>query len=112
MHHEVKASLPSVTATGSVREGNVFAPLTAEHLRAAFGGSGPDVEGRLLSIAAHTVRGSLAGSGLTPEQQVGVALVAAVLLVRDFPNVRAARGNVINGLTAEFRKKLQLLLPL
>lgn len=61
--------------------------------------------------ALEEVRASLQRSTLTPEQQAAVALNAATSIVRDMPGVRENRGRVINAMTAEFRKRLQMYLP-
>lgn len=51
-------------------------------------------------------------SGLSAEAQTAVALNAAVALVAEVPGVAGQRGKVINAMTEEFRKRLQLYLPL
>lgn len=74
-------------------------------------GSKPQMNERQ-KVALAGVVALLKQSGLSAEAQTAVALNAAVSLVRDVPGVAGKRGEVINAMTTEFRKRLQLYLPL
>lgn len=50
-------------------------------------------------------------SVLTPEQQMAVALNAAVMACSRLPGVSSVRGKIINAACEEFRKRLQAFLP-
>lgn len=63
-------------------------------------------------IAAMGIKRALDASGLSWEHKAGVAMMVAVLIVGEAPNIKARRGKVINAVSEEMRQKLRAYLPL
>lgn len=71
-----------------------------------------DPVGQALGLTAMEMKRALDTLPLTWEQKAGVAMIVAVMVVGEAPNLKARRGKVINHMTEEMRAKLQAFLPL
>lgn len=63
-------------------------------------------------VAALGIKRALDATGFTWEHKAGIAMMVAVLIVGEAPNLKARRGKVINAVSDEMRQKLRAYLPL